>query len=253
MGIFLLFSPKNKTMRKIILSLATIAVLASCNEKKSDKNLVITGNIKGLKKGTLYIQHIENDSVLKVLDSIKIDGDSNFKSELNISSPEMYFLSLDRGVTNSVDNNLTFFAEPGEINITSSLEFFTFDAKITGSKSEDLYQEYKKIATQFTDKSLDLVQQKFEALKNKDAAKLAQLATAQDQNTKKRYLYTTNFAVNHGDSEVAPYITIAEISDINIKYLDTIQKRMTPKVAQSNYGKKLIQIIEERKKLKSSE
>ena len=65
---------------------------------------------------------------------------------------------------------------------------------------------------------------------------------------KRKYLYTTNFAVNHGDYEVAPYVTLAEIYDINLKYLDTIQKSMTPKVAKSMYGKKLNAYVAERRK-----
>jgi hypothetical protein len=55
---------------------------------------------------------------------------------------------------------------------------------------------------------------------------------------KRKYLYATNFAINNKDHEVAPYIALAEIYDINLKFLDTIQKSMTPKVAQSLYGKK---------------
>jgi hypothetical protein len=42
----------------------------------------------------------------------------------------------------------------------------------------------------------------------------------------------------------APYITLSEIYDINLKYLDTIQKSMTPKVAKSMYGKKLTNFVE---------
>ena len=71
----------------------------------------------------------------------------------------------------------------------------------------------------------------------------------QDNVTKRKYLYTTNFAVNHADYDVAPYVAVAEISDINLKYLDTIQKSMTPKIAKSLYGKKLTELIAERKKL----
>jgi len=36
-----------------------------------------------------------------------------------------------------------------------------------------------------------------------------------------------------------------------LKYLDTIQKSMTPKIAKSLYGKKLNTLIQERKKLEA--
>ncbi len=235
-------------MQKTVIALLSLIVLSSCSEKKSNKNLHITGYIKGFKKGTLYIQHIK-DTSLVVLDSIKIDGDSHFKSDINIDSPEMFYLFIDRGVTNSVDNNLPFFVEPGSINIESSLDFFTADAKITGSKNQELYDEYKKVVSRYVDQNLDLIKKRFEAYKNKNIVEATKMQQEQDNVLKRKYLYTTNFAVNHADYDVAPYVAVAEISDINLKYLDTIQKSMTPKIAKSLYGKKLNELIAQRKKL----
>src|SRR6478752_5803782 len=129
-------------MRNTIVALLAILSLSACNEKKSDKNLHVTGNIKGLKKGTLYIQRIV-DTALVVVDSINIDGDSHFASDIDLKSPEMLYIFLDRGVTNSIDNNLPFFAEPGKINIETELDSYFSKAKITGSKNQELYGEYK--------------------------------------------------------------------------------------------------------------
>jgi hypothetical protein len=237
-------------MQKIIIALLALVVITSCSEKKSDKNLQITGNIKGLKKGTLYIQRIK-DTTLVAIDTIQIDGDSHFTSEMNIDSPEMLYLFLDRGVSNSVDNNLPFFVEPGKINIESSLEFFTADAKITGSKNQELYDEYKKVVSRYVDENLELVVKKLDASKNKNTTELAKIQVEQDNILKRKYLYTTNFAVNNGSHAVAPYVAVAEIYDINLKYLDTIQKSLTPEISKSLYGKKLKQLIEERKKLET--
>ncbi|MBN8641776.1 MAG: DUF4369 domain-containing protein [Flavobacteriales bacterium] len=235
-------------MLKRILLIATALILASCSEKKSDKNLEITGFVKGLKKGTLYIQKI-NDTVLVPLDTIKINGDSHFKSEMNIDEPEMFYLFLDRGVSNSLDNNIVFFAEKGKINIETSLDFFTGDAKITGSKNHDLYEEYKKVVSRYVDQNLNLIKE--EILAKNDAKKMEVIQKKQGDILKSKYLYTTNFAVNNRDYEVAPYVTLAEIYDINLKYLDTIQKSLSPKVAKSMYGKKLDLLIAERKKMES--
>lgn len=235
-------------MLKRILLIATALILASCSEKKSDKNLEINGFVKGLKKGTLYIQKI-NDTVLVPLDTIKINGDSHFKSEMNIDEPEMFYLFLDRGVSNSLDNNIVFFAEKGKINIETSLDFFTGDAKITGSKNHDLYEEYKKVVSRYVDQNLNLIKE--EILAKNDAKKMEVIQKKQGDILKSKYLYTTNFAVNNRDYEVAPYVTLAEIYDINLKYLDTIQKSLSPKVAKSMYGKKLDLLIAERKKMES--
>lgn len=239
-------------MQKISIALLVFLFLSSCSEKKSDKNLQITGYVKGLKKGTLYIQKIK-DSTFIPLDTIVINGDSHFASEMNIDSPEMYYLFLDRGVTNSLDNNIPFFAEKGKINIETTLDFFTSDCKITGSKNQALYDEYKKITSRYVDQNLELIKKKFDAYKDGKSAELTAMNDQQKNIQKRKYLYTTNFAVNHGDYEVAPYVALAEIYDINLIYLDTIQKSLTPKVANSLYGKKLAALIAERRKLEKKD
>ena len=127
------------------------------------------------------------------------------------------------------------------------MDFFTGDAKITGSKNHDLYEEYKKVVSRYVDQNLNLVKEGI--LAKNDANKIELIQKKQDDVLKSKYLYTTNFAVNHRDYEVAPYVTLAEIYDINLKYLDTIQKSLSPKVAKSMYGKKLDLLIAERKKL----
>ena len=66
-------------MQKTIIALLSVALLSSCTEKKEEKDLVITGYVKGLKKGTLYIQKLK-DTTLVALDTIKINGDSHFRS-----------------------------------------------------------------------------------------------------------------------------------------------------------------------------
>lgn len=234
-------------MRKLIIVLFSILILVACTEKKSTKNFVLTGNIKGLKSGTLYIQRIK-DTLLVAIDTIKINGDSHFTSEFDLQSPEMLYLFLDRGVTNSLDNNIAFFAEKGVMNIETSLDFFTADANITGSKNQELYDEYKKVVSRFVDQDLTLIEKKIKAYQANKMNEVLKIDEEQKAIQKRKYLYTTNFAVNHADYEVAPYVALAEIYDINLKYMDTIQKSMTPKVAKSMYGKRLIDFIAARKR-----
>lgn len=234
-------------MYKSIAALFSVLLLVSCKEEESTKNFVLTGNVKGLKNGTLYIQRIK-DTTLVAIDTIKISGDSHFKSEFDLDSPEMLYLFLDRGVTNSVDNNITFFAEKGKLNIETSLDFFTADAKITGSKNQELYDEYRKVISRYVDQDLELIQKKLMAYKSNKPEEMNKIELQQQEILKRKYLYTTNFAVNHADHEVAPYVALAEIYDINLKFLDTIQKSMSPKVSKSLYGKKLNDFIAARKK-----
>ena len=93
-----------------------------------------------------------------------------------------------------------------------------------------------------------MIEKKFNALKNNNSKILDSLSAKQDNNTKRKYLFATNFAINNRDYEVAPYIALSEIYDINLKYLDTIQKSMSTKVAKSLYGKKLTDYVAKIKK-----
>nr|WP_314865752.1 DUF4369 domain-containing protein [uncultured Flavobacterium sp.] len=234
-------------MKKISIAFVTMTLLLACSEKKLENNLHLTGNIKGLKKGTLYVQRVNNNKLI-ALDTIAIDGNSNFETNIELKSPEMLYLFLDRGVSNSLDNNLLFFAEPGNVNIDTNLENYIADAKVTGSKNQDLYYEFKKVDNRFQEEELGLIEKKFNAIKSNNEKEIATITAKQESNIKRKYLYATNFIINNKDYEVAPYLALSEIYDINMKYLDTIQKSLSPKVTQSLYGKKLTKYIASVKK-----
>lgn len=249
MGLPIFFTfEKNKTMKKGILTTLIMFLIIACGEKKSNKSLQISGNVEGLKSGYLYIQHIDNGKY-KNLDTIKIDGDSHFNSELDLKSPEMLYLILDRGTTTSIDDKLPFFAEPGKITINTKLEGFFSKAVIKGSKNHELYREFRKTNARFTGESLTLMELKLNTIKYKKKVSLDSIAQEEDKILKRKYLYAVNFAINNRNFEIAPYIALSEINAINLKYLDTIQKSMTPKVAKSLYGKQLIDFYEARKKI----
>ncbi len=233
-------------MKNKLILLCALLVLASCGKKES-KGLLLSGNIEGLKKGTLYIEKLKDTALVRI-DSIPINGESKFETDLDIDAPEMLYLILDRGVSQNIDNSLMFFAEPGKMTINTNLELFYANAKITGSKNNDFYQEFRKIKSRYTDQLLELSVAKFNALKeNKPFSEEENIAKAKEI-TKMKYLAAINFAINHKDYEIAPYIALSEISNARLNYLEQIQKALTPKVAKSKYGLMLSKYIAERKR-----
>lgn len=233
-------------MKKILIAAFAISALVACDKKENDKNLHITGKVEGLKQGKLYIQHIV-DSSLVTMDSIIIKGNSNFESDLQLTEPEMLYLSLNRGVSKSPDNILPFFAESGNMTIETTLKEFYAKAKITGSKNNDLFNDFKKIKERYSDEQNKTLSMSLLAKKMNNTKELDSLNQRIDKLTLRSYLDIINFAVNNGKYEVAPYIALTEIYDTNIKYLDTIQKSMSPEVAKSKYGKQLTEFIAKRK------
>ena len=225
-------------MKNLILSAITSFLIISCSEKKPDTNTHIIGNIKGLSSGTLYLQKMV-DTALVAIDTVKIEGDSKFQIDLNLNSPEMFYLFLDRGVTNSLDNNLPVFAEPGTITINTELDYFYANAKITGSKNQELFEQFQKVNTRYNGELLEISKEKFDAIRFKRLQDIDSINKKLDQKLTRKYLFAINFALNNKDHEVAPYVALTELANTNIKYLDTINKSMTPKVAESKYGKLL--------------
>ena len=237
-----------KFITKIALLFTLLLLFAACEkENKKDYNLHISGNIKGIKQGKLFIQQLK-DTSLVVIDSIIFNGKSSFDSYLTIDSPEMLYLFLDRGQTNSLDNNLVVFAEPGKLSLETNLETFYADAVVKGSKNNDLYLNFKKINARFSNQQLGLIEKEINAQKNSNLVQLDSIQKAKEQLLKRKYLYAINFALTQKEYEVSPYIALSEIYDAQIKYLDTIHHSMSPKVAQSKYGKLLTEFIEKRKK-----
>ena len=232
-------------MKKILLlAILSIVLFISCTDNSKNK-MSVQGEVIGLKKGTLYLQKIEN-GVLSTVDSTKMVGSSLFALESSINTAELHFLSLDK------NNEMTipFFGEVGTITINTNLDNFVLQAKISGSKNQDILENYNKISSKFQDQNLDMIKEDFEAQVAKDKEKLDVLAKKSKQLLRRKYLYTTNFAIMNANSEVAPYLALKMLADANIKLLDTINKSLTEKIKNSSYGKELNSFVE---KIKQTE
>lgn len=233
-------------MKKLILiTLISTFLFASCNKDISKNTMTIKGEVVGLKKGTVYLQKME-DGILSTIDSSYLEGTSLYSLNSNTNSSELHFLSLNK----DSEKTIPFFGEPGEITINTNLENFVLRAKISGSKNQETLDEYNKIATRFQYQNLDMIKENFEAQKEKNQEKIDALAKKSKQLIRRKFLYTVNFALNNKDSEVAPYLALAMISNANIKLLDTINNSLTEEIKNSRYGKQLNSFIE---KIKATE
>lgn len=231
-------------MKKLALLALTVCFLAACSSE--EKNLSIQGKVQGLKKGILYLQKVE-DTALVTLDSVVIKGKEDFVLESYIDGPEVLYLYLNKIDNNQYDDRFLFFAEPGEMTVNTTLKNFETDAVVEGSENQKKLVEYNKMMRRFNTKNLELIKSNILARQKEDMTLMDSTAKEYDNLTKRRYLYTVNYAMNNKDKEIAPYLAISEIYDANIKYLDTIYKSLTPEVRDSKYGKSLEDFLKERR------
>lgn len=232
---------KNNTMKNLVIVTLLAALFASC-AGSTENTMTVSGNVKGLKKGTLYLQHIA-DTTLVTIDSLIVEGDGNFSFSTELQSPEIFYLYLDKEDNNNINDRITFFGEPGNITINTSWNTFDLNAKVEGSKSHKKLMEYQKVMSKFNTKNLEYIRTGLEPEIQKNQAAWDSIQNLSDRNVKRGYLFALNFALNNTDSYVAPYIAVKEVADANIKYLDSINNSLSPEVAKSKYGKELKQHI----------
>lgn len=233
---------KRPKMKNVLFTLVTSVFLFSCGDRITENTMTVSGTIKGLKKGTLYLQNIP-DSTLTTIDSLQINGDGSFSFQTEIESPEIFYLYLNKKDNNAINDRITFFGEPGLISIQTAWNTFDTNAKITGSKSNLKLVEFQKVMSKFNKKSLEILQTSIRSEFASDSLKIDSLQQQNTENTKRGYRYAINFAINNKDSYVSPYVATTEIPNANVVYLDSIYNSLSPNVADSKYGKKLEELI----------
>ncbi|MBT8301697.1 MAG: DUF4369 domain-containing protein [Maribacter sp.] len=231
---------------KNIFFLSFIAILfISCSEDTTN-TMFVSGNVKGLKKGTLYLQHVP-DSTLVSIDSLEIAGNGDFSFKTELESPEIFYLYLNKKDNNEINDRITFFGEPGNITINTSWNTFDTNAKIEGSATQKKLEEYRKTMTRFNKRSIELMQSVTNSESPLDSLQVDSIQKLSDKNIQRGYVFAISFALNNKDSYIAPYIALTEVSDANVKYLDSINNALTPSVANSKYGKALDNFLELKK------
>jgi len=226
-------------MKKIISVLVFSIIIYACSSKK-EGNMVVQGQIKGLKKGKLYLQKMV-DTVLVSVDSIALLGTETFKLTDNVDSPVLYYLTFDG---NTTDKRILFFGEKGTITINDKVDEFGFNPEINGSKNQKILDKFNVMSKMFQNQRLEFIKKDFEAKKAKDEKLIEKLEKDYQRLVRRRVLYTTNFALTNADTEVAPYIALTEMYDASLKMLDTVNNSLSPEIKSSDYGKRFQEYLD---------
>ena len=94
---------------KYVFILFIAATLLTCSNQ--EKNFNLSGSIKGLKKGTVYLE-VFNDSNFITVDSFKVYNSSDFKLNFNLEYPNLLRLRLNKN--KKVQYTSDFFGTIGE-------------------------------------------------------------------------------------------------------------------------------------------
>ncbi|WP_417875571.1 DUF4369 domain-containing protein [Winogradskyella sediminis] len=231
------------TLNKIFSLIILLTLTVSCG-KDNDANFTLKGHIKGLKKGIVYLQK-DGDSSIVDLDSMSITGQPEFTLHTNIEEPILLYLKLFKN--DGEEHYIPFFADKGVTKINTTLKSFSYDSEITGSKHQELLEEYLGVMSKFNSQNLDIIEASFIAQQKNDSIALDSLDNLSNNIIKRKYAYTIQFAMNNKDNAIAPYLALYEAQHANPVYIDSIYNNLSLEVKNSLYGKKLGEVIARRK------
>ncbi len=229
-------------MKRIVGVVIACLIIFSCSSKRED--LIITGQVKGIKKGKLFLQKV-SDSVIVNLDSITFYNNDDFTFTVELEHPEMMYLELQKDTLEEPGQNFVpFFADKGNLMVNSSLDKFVYATIDADYENHKVFTTYASNIKRFGDFKLDLIKEELEARKNDDQQKLDSINEAYDRMNKRRVLYAINFAKANPKLEVSPYIVLDQARYINKSYLDTVYRALDKKIQKSFYGKQLKAMID---------
>jgi peroxiredoxin len=120
-------------MKKLLFLLAITLVAVSC---KNNGEYTISGTIKGMDKGTVYLEKQSPDNMGgSAIDTIKIiNGKFEFKGK--VTEPAIHFIQVE-----TLNGKVPFILEGGDIDITVDKDTI-FKSKMSGTYNNDEFYEF---------------------------------------------------------------------------------------------------------------
>ena len=212
---------------KIIIFLI---ILTSCTSKK--ENLIIEGEISGVKKSKIYLSSADGQ---EILDSVNIiNGKFTLKTYVD-STKEMSMILGDKNSENKFD----FISEPAHILFKSSKDKFVFNGKIQNSK---LYIDYKNLKNQinrFDEKDLEMLAEQIEISVKGNPNKYDSINQQRLKLNQRKILFIVNYAMSNKTSPLSAFISFEYRHSISDDYLKKIFENLSDEIKGSYYGVKL--------------
>ena len=209
-------------MKKTLLLLAVVLVLVSC-KKLADGEYEITGNVKGMKTGTVYLEKQSPMGMgTQPVDTVKII-DGKFVIKGKTKETEISFIQIEK-----LQGKIPFILEGGEIEITVDKDSL-FKSKSVGTYSNDEFTKFndesnkiqkrlQKKVTEFQNKNMAIIN---EAQKNNDTLTMSKLRDEYEFIQKDITDYTFTYPKTHPKSFIS--VLIIQMMVNNPKYAKEIE------------------------------
>jgi peroxiredoxin len=205
-------------MKKIVYLFILPAFIAACS---SEPHYVVKANIEGSDSVTFLLQKRDAGKF------ITIDSAVSKKGIFKMEGPAVKFPDMVYLIAKNSNKRASFYLENSEITITGKLDSL-FNAKISGSKTQDEYKAFIESNKPLSEQYNNLVKDYQAARKDNDTAKISQIEKEADVISKQMSVLEKDFIKNNPASYVTPgliksrsYEMEADEIEASINALDT--------------------------------
>lgn len=205
-------------MKKIILLVTVALSLFSCNNL-ADGEYLITGNIKGMKNGLVFLGKQSPVGMgVETIDTVKI-VDGKFEIKGKITEPEIHYIHIDK-----TNGKVPFILEEGKIEIEVDKDSLS-KSKLSGTYNNEEFSKFNeetgKIQKRLQKKVMDFQTKNMaamqEAYKKNDTITMNALKTQYDAIQKDMSDYTFGYPKTHPESFISVLITQAMFGNKKFK------------------------------------
>lgn len=225
-------------MKKLIHLFVLALFVSACS---SEPQFVIKGKIAGSDSVTFVLQKREAGTIVTIDSAVSKNG--SFKMKGSIDYPDLVQLAAL-----NTPYRTSFYLENSEISITGKLDSL-FNAKITGSKTQDEYNSLIASNRPLSEQYSGLVQEYQAARQINDTAKIKQIERAAEQLTKKMSDLQKDFIKNNPSSFVVPSILISLSYEMEASEIEEVINAMDSNVSKIPVVQELKTRIEAMKKV----
>lgn len=224
-------------MKKLLVALLAIVVLASCgNQKTNDSKYTITGSIDSTFSNNIYLLKREKGNWVNLDTSVAINGIFEFNG--SIEMPEVYYIQPE-----GTNQFASLFVESGKITFKAEIKDFR-NPEITGSESQKKYEDFK-------DHRKTINQQQKEALQNIEKAQQSGNEEEQqkweqifDELDEEYVQYILDYANANNNCVVSAYVVLRNAFYFDETDIEPVVNNFDPSITNSVYVKSLTERVE---------
>lgn len=237
-------------MKKILLLVSAVALLASCN--KAETEYVISGTIKGIADGqTVVLEKQDSTGQIKPIDTAKIEK-GKFTFTGSAAEPEMHLIQVQNAM-----GKVPFILENGDIEMEINKDSVQ-NTKVTGTYNNDELTSYKESGMKIQKKMMKFQQDNMakmqEAGRNQDTITMNSLRKEYSKFQEEFMKQSEDYVSSHPKAFISALIVDGMFGQMNpdVAKIKKFYNAFDPSVKNTKPGKGIAKKLAELEKAQNA-